>query len=179
MLYKCRHYLDAAQLRTLYFAIFNCHLIYGCQIWGQKRDDYTEKIFTVQNKAMCALTFTEPRTSELPLYKKLKILNLSDFIKVQNCAFVWSILNRTSPKCFHLYFKNVNDQHSYRTGQNVNRALFVLIRNTDRYGTYSFKNICIKNWNQMAAIFGPALVWISATRLKHYLTCYFLKSYAA
>ena len=67
MLYKCRHYLDSAQLRTLYFAIFNCHLIYGCQIWGQKRDGYTEKIFTIQNKAMHALTFSEPRSAALPL----------------------------------------------------------------------------------------------------------------
>ena len=72
MLYKCRHYLDPAQLKTLYFAIFNCHLTYGCQVWGQKRDGYTEKIFTIQNKAMRALTFSEPRTSQLPLYKKIK-----------------------------------------------------------------------------------------------------------
>ena len=126
---------------------------------------------------MRALTFSGPRTTALPLYKKLKILNLSDFIKVQNCTFVWSVLNKTSPMCFHSYFLKVTDQHSYGTGQNVNRALFVTPRTTVRYGNYSIKNICVRNWNEVASIFGPALVWISVTRLRYYLTSYFLKNY--
>ena len=144
--------------------------------YGVKSEIHIQKKYS-QSKAMRALTFSEPRTSALPLYRKLKILNLAQFVKVQNCTFVWSVLNKISPMCFHSHFKTITEQHSYGTGQNVNRGLFVAARTTVRYGTYSIKNSCIKNWNEIAAIFGPALVWISVTRLRYYLTSYFLKSY--
>ena len=35
MLCKARHYITNDDLKTLYYAIFSSHLIYGCQIWGQ------------------------------------------------------------------------------------------------------------------------------------------------
>ena len=177
MLFKCRHYLDSPQMKTLYFAIFNSHLVYGCQIWGQKRDTYTEKIHTSQNKAMRAITFSQPMTSQKPLYRQLGILNLEDFVKVQNCMFVSSALTKTSPICFHTYFKFVTDQHSYGTGQNINYALFVTARNTVRYGSYSIKNTCIRNWNEMAALFGPIILRMPVLTLKESLISYFLSCY--
>ena len=36
LLSRIRHYVPKFLLRTIYFSIFNSHLIYTCQIWGQK-----------------------------------------------------------------------------------------------------------------------------------------------
>ena len=36
LLAKIRHLVSKNLLRTIYFAIFDSHLRYGCHIWGQK-----------------------------------------------------------------------------------------------------------------------------------------------
>ena len=36
LLAKICHYIPKFILKTLYYALFNSHLIYVCQIWGQK-----------------------------------------------------------------------------------------------------------------------------------------------
>ena len=40
---------------------------------------------------MRAITFSQPMTSQKPLYRQLGILNLEDFVKVQNCMFFFVI----------------------------------------------------------------------------------------
>ena len=35
MLSKVRHYVPSEELKSLYYAIFSSHLVYGCQIWSQ------------------------------------------------------------------------------------------------------------------------------------------------
>ena len=37
LLSKIRHYVPKHLLRTLYYALFNSHLIYVCEIWGQNQ----------------------------------------------------------------------------------------------------------------------------------------------
>ena len=37
LLIKICHYIPKFILRTLYYALFNSHLIYACQILGQKK----------------------------------------------------------------------------------------------------------------------------------------------
>ena len=51
MLCKTRHYIPAEDLKTLYYAIFSSHLIYGCQIWGQVTNTFNQKMFKLQNRA--------------------------------------------------------------------------------------------------------------------------------
>ena len=36
LLAKIRHSISKFVLKTLYYGLFNLHLIYACQIWGQK-----------------------------------------------------------------------------------------------------------------------------------------------
>ena len=38
MLAKIRHYVPFHILKNIYYSIFNCHILYGCQIWGQKEN---------------------------------------------------------------------------------------------------------------------------------------------
>ena len=37
LLSKIRHYVPKWLLRTIYFSLFNSHLIYGCEIWGREK----------------------------------------------------------------------------------------------------------------------------------------------
>ena len=38
LLSKIRHYVPKHLLRAIYFSIFNSHLIYACEIWGQNQN---------------------------------------------------------------------------------------------------------------------------------------------
>ena len=37
LLAKLRHYVNPTLLRTIYYAIFEPHLRYGCQLWGKHK----------------------------------------------------------------------------------------------------------------------------------------------
>ena len=52
ILSKARHYVPSEELLSIYYAIFSSHLVYGCQIWGQSINIFTEKVFKLQNRAM-------------------------------------------------------------------------------------------------------------------------------
>ena len=44
LLSKIKHYTAKSLLRTIYYALFNSHLIYACQIWGQSKPEPFNKI---------------------------------------------------------------------------------------------------------------------------------------
>ena len=71
MLCKARHYISSDELKTLYYAIFSSHLIYGCQIWGQVTNTFNQKIFKLQNKALRIISFSDFRANSNPLYSNL------------------------------------------------------------------------------------------------------------
>ena len=96
MLCKARHYIQTDDLKTLYFAIFSSHLMYGCQIWGQKTTVYNQKIFKLQNRALRIISFADFKADSKPLYSNLKILMLKDQIVMQNCLFVHDALKNIS-----------------------------------------------------------------------------------
>ena len=54
----------------MYFAIFDRHLRYGCQIWGQNKNYAVENIEKIQNKAIRILNFKGPRVEASNLYKE-------------------------------------------------------------------------------------------------------------
>ena len=61
LLSKIRYYVKFSLLRTLYYALFDSHVRYGCQIWGQKQSPTAETIEQTQNKALRILNFKGPR----------------------------------------------------------------------------------------------------------------------
>ena len=49
-LQKLRHFVPPKTLTSVYRAIFNSHLNYGNQIWGQKQNSIRNRIFILQKK---------------------------------------------------------------------------------------------------------------------------------
>ena len=68
LLSKIIHYVRAPLLRTIYFAIFDPHLRYGCQIWGQNKNYAAEYIEKIQSKSIRILNFKGPRAEASNLY---------------------------------------------------------------------------------------------------------------
>ena len=140
MLCKARHFITNDDLKTLYFAIFSSHLIYGCQIWGQVTSVFNQKISKLQNRALRIISFLDFRADRNPLYNNLKILKLKDQIVLQNCLFVYDALSNASPICFQEYFTQTREIHSLNTKSANLGCLFVTRSGTVRYGLNSITN---------------------------------------
>ena len=66
LLAKIRHYTPKYLLKTIYihYSLFNSHLIYAGQIWGQSKSDHFRKLAELQDKALRIINFL-PDTAPL------------------------------------------------------------------------------------------------------------------
>ena len=72
LLSKIRYYVPKYLLRTIYFSIFNSHLIYTCQVWGQN-EAKIQQISELQDKAL-RINFKPKNYPVSELYKSNEIL---------------------------------------------------------------------------------------------------------
>ena len=75
LLSKIKYYVPKHLLRTIYHSIFNSHLIYACEIWGQNHRNYCfKKLLRLQEKAFRIIDF-KPQTSPSDcIFKKIRLL---------------------------------------------------------------------------------------------------------
>ena len=71
--------------------MFNLHLIYTCQVWGQK-ENTIKRLSEIQDKAIHIISFKDKNYPINELYYKNKILKITDYTKLLNCLFAKSIL---------------------------------------------------------------------------------------
>ena len=100
-----RHYIPKNLLSQIYYGQFFSHLTYGCQLWGGN-DNTISKTFTLQKKAICLIAFKDSHEPSSPLFKELKMLKLSDIIKLNNILFTHASLNNQTPPILHSFYKH-------------------------------------------------------------------------
>ena len=149
LLAKVRYYLSPKLLRTLYFSIFESHLRYGCQIWGQHSNHNLNDIANLQRKAIRTINFKSKYTPVEPLFKEAKIMTLNEIIKSENCLLALHHINQ----CLPLSLKNLltieNDLHNYSTQNSVNHQLALPQVKTTNYGLHSIRYTTAKHWNSV------------------------------
>ena len=177
MLCKARHYVPSNELISIYYAIFSTHLVYGCQVWGQNINIFTEKVFKLQNRAMRILAFSDFHANADPLYKIHNVLKLNDLIALQNCLFVQDFLNKKLPICFNSYFQLVSETHSTNTKSYGLGCLHVPYFSTTKYGLNSFTRKCIDSWNFFTKTLNCNLLELSRSKLKLKISTYCIESY--
>ena len=160
-------------MKSLYFAIFSSHLTYGCQLWAQEQNSHNKKVFSLQKRAMRIMTFAKYTEPSLPIFSQLKILQLSDQVKLRNCVFVFNAIHKTSPPCFHNYFTLVTDVHGINTRNSSFGCIYVNKQNTVRYGLNSVTKKSIDDWNFFSQKFINGLINFSQNQLKDSLTSFF------
>ena len=56
MLVKVTEFLNIKVLKSIYYAIFDCHLNYANTVWGQNRYSIN-RLIILQKKALCIMSF--------------------------------------------------------------------------------------------------------------------------
>ena len=150
LLSKIRHYVPMHLLRTIYYSIFNSHLIYACEIWGQNQNSLRfTKVTKLQNKALKVINFQSSDSSTGPLYQRNKVLKIADFISYKNALFVRNTLKKENPQVFHEMFVMLNQNHTCNTRAATYHFLDIPQVKTTHFGQYSVKFQASENWNNL------------------------------
>ena len=91
----------------IYFSLFNSHVIYACQIWGQSKNNLFQEIEKLQDKAIRIISFLPKGASVKEAYSTLKILKIRDFISLQNALLVKDVFEEKIPISFYDLFQKI------------------------------------------------------------------------
>ena len=98
-------------LKTIYYSLFNSHLIYACQVWSQNKK-FLEKLSTLQDKAIRIINFKQYDHSVDELYHTNGILKIKEYIHSICLTVSLSKLSYLMNLC--QYFLNIlNDLITY------------------------------------------------------------------
>ena len=154
-------------------------MLYGCQIWGQIENKYVKKLQTLQNNAICLISFAESFYEHVShTYNNYKLLKLRDLITLKNLLFVHDFFNDKLPESFDGYFSLTREMFPYALRNANHGQVFVPISGSVRYGRNSIKLRAILAWNNFAKKFpNEDLLQYSNPKLKSTIVNHFLESY--
>ena len=133
---------------SIYHALFNSHLSYASQIWGQNLSA-TSRPIKLQKTAVRLISFSDFNSHTQPLFNTTRILPLLKQIFIANTSLAHQILNCESPISVQQSFdlKYLTDSYTTR-GQNAKLLSRPSVR-TSSYGLKSIRYQVILNWNQL------------------------------
>ena len=102
ILSKLRSHANVNTLRIAYYSLFQSHLQYGIQLWGQKNQEIKEIMQKLQNRALRKINFKKFHHPIKHIYKDHKILKFADILKVQNCLFMYQV-EQNNPLVSYLF----------------------------------------------------------------------------
>ena len=94
------------------------------------------------------MNFKPKQTAANPLFKNSEILNLQDYITLQNCLFAHDHINRNLPAPLHDDRINLVQTSGNTRNERLNQ-LANFRTNTVLYGTRSIKSRAVQAWNEI------------------------------
>ena len=114
-------------------------MMYGSQVWGQIQNKYVNRIIKLQDRAIRVINFASYFASRNQLYKKSRILKLSDNIQLSNDLLVHASYNHALPMAFKDTFKPIKEKQVFYSGCNKSTCCFAKCKNTDIW----YKKCCL------------------------------------
>ena len=145
ILSKIRHYISNNLPITLYYTLIYPYLYYANIVWANNYTTRLENILRIQKKAIRIITYSPYNSPSLPLFKKLKILNINQINDLHISLFMFDIHNNDLPLLFNELFKanrNVHD-HNTRSANKLHKRY-----NRTNYGRFPLSSKGIDKWNE-------------------------------
>jgi hypothetical protein len=95
-----KNILPPKALKTLYYSLFHCHLVYALEIWSTASSSLLQPLILKQKAAIRLLANRRYNDHTEPLFKELSILPLSDLILVSNLKLFHSYKFNYIPRAF-------------------------------------------------------------------------------
>jgi hypothetical protein len=98
---QVKNILPPNALRTLYYSLFHCHLVYAVEIWSNVPSSLLNTLVTKQKAAIRLISNKPYNAHTEPLFKALSILPLSDLITYAKLKFFHSFHYKTIPSALN------------------------------------------------------------------------------
>ena len=93
ILNKLKHFLPLRTKVLLYSSLILLHINFCILAWGHK----CERIIKLQKKVLRIITLSKYNSHTEPIFKKLKLLKVSDILKLQELKFYYKFTNNKLP----------------------------------------------------------------------------------
>jgi hypothetical protein len=99
---RVKNVLSEDALKTLYFSLFHCHLVYAIEIWNVASNSLIDDLFIKQKAAIRIISNAKYNSHTAPLFKKLNILPVRMLIQLHLSKIMFFYKNNMLPA----YFEN-------------------------------------------------------------------------
>jgi hypothetical protein len=149
-----KNLLPQHSLKTLYYSLFHCHLVYGIEIWSVAAPSQLKPLFIKQKMAIRIISNKSYNTHTEPLFKSLEILPLNDLISFFKLKFFHSYVYNTIPTSFSsTWLTSIEQRHhdgqlqlQYNLRNNDDFFIpFVRTTTLSRFPLYNFPEL----WNNL------------------------------
>jgi len=127
---QVKNLLPQSALKTLYYSLFHCHLIYAIEIWSNVPPSLLKPLITKQKAAIRIIANQSFNAHTEPLFKALSILPLTDLITHFNLKFFHSYFYNTIPPSFSSSWLTVTE-HRHLIGLNNPDLIILNLRNNN------------------------------------------------
>ena len=173
VLFKIRKYISS--IRSIYFAIFESHLIYCSLVWSQ---NFIQEIVILQKNVARIISFQPRNLHASPLFKQSSILKFQDKIYLENILFVSKSVSNLTSSVFNTWFSFSLDQRNYETSSSRQGNLTKFSYRTNRYRKYSIIASAVDYWNKiLRKLKNTLLKDLSLNNIKTFLSNFYIKSY--
>ena len=156
---RLKDYIPSGCMRDLYFAHFHSHLSFGITLWGNSiLKAQMDEIYKLQKRSVRIITKSNYFAHSDPLFKRTKILKLSDLIMVENVKLIYKVVKSEAPKpLINLYEFNQNNSR--------NMGIIVKKHKSKKYND-SFLCKPVLEWNKLKQEYKEKSVYFMINRLK-------------
>ena len=131
-------------LLNLYYAFAYSYLIYCNMNWASNYPTLLEKISILQKRIMRLISFSGYRAPSLPVFRKLKVLNIQQICSFQTGIFMYKYCAGMLPSVFNDIFIFNREVHSHYTRQSNFFHYFAFNLNVAKF---SIRSVGPKLWN--------------------------------
>jgi hypothetical protein len=116
---RIKNFINLETKKTLYYAMIHSHLAYCVNIYSCATETSLKKLMTKQKEAIRMICNAGYRDHTAPLFVRLKILPLSQFIKYSQLKFMHSFAHNMLPFSFRQMWVTNRDRNPDRVLRNA------------------------------------------------------------
>ena len=114
VLYKLQ-FLPQNILKMLYYSFVSVHIKYCSIVWGFTTKKNIDRIHKLQKRSIRLITNSSYLAPSKPLFLKMKILPVQEFISLESMIFMFKVSNNVLSEVFHNHFTLNCSIHNYNT----------------------------------------------------------------
>ena len=148
ILSKIRYSVTDVVLVQLYYSLIYPFLTYSLITWGTTYQTTLLPLITLQKRAVRIITFSEYNCHSSPLFRKLKLLKVSDLLYLYCALFMYDYYSNRLPLIFNDFFMSINKVHQYQT-RLASKISYYLPKARTNYGKFNIRFSGVKVWNSI------------------------------